>query len=213
MISLVCDSSRRRVRSCWRALDSLRQRYPRTRPPARRRTPKRPVSGFIVVDTRFYCRSNTLLSHHSFPHTFFDFDIGCDWFFCILFSFALDGVIILLSLYQQFYVSCSEFFLDDLLPPIVVQETTNCDADRPIEVRRSDSPDSDVIPQSFATRIDELNLLGEIDEEKSFVINSAKNDCEFRIDKLNLWFFFICIWIVCRRLFSYRLILYVTIVD
>lgn len=75
---------------------------------------------------------------------------------------------------------------DDLLPPIVVQATAKCDADRPTEVRRPDTPDSDVIPQSFTTRIDELNLLGEIDEEKSFVINSARNDCEFRIDKLNL---------------------------
>ncbi|XP_011863379.1 PREDICTED: uncharacterized protein LOC105559583 [Vollenhovia emeryi] len=75
---------------------------------------------------------------------------------------------------------------DDLLPPIVVQETANCEVDRPIEVRRPDTPDSDVIPQSFVTRIDELNLLGEIDEERSFVTNSARNDCEFRIDKLNL---------------------------
>ncbi|XP_077274020.1 uncharacterized protein LOC143903878 [Temnothorax americanus] len=76
---------------------------------------------------------------------------------------------------------------DDLLPPIVVRETANCDANRPpIEVRRPDTSDNDVIPQSFMTRIDELNLLGEIDEEKSFVTNSARNDCEFRIDKLNL---------------------------
>ncbi|XP_036142679.1 uncharacterized protein LOC105840082 isoform X2 [Monomorium pharaonis] len=75
---------------------------------------------------------------------------------------------------------------DDLLPPIVVQETANCDADRSTEVRRPDSPDSDVMLQSFTTRIDELNLLGEIDEEKSFVNNSARNNCEFRIDKLNL---------------------------
>lgn len=75
---------------------------------------------------------------------------------------------------------------DDLLPPIVVQETANCDVNRPTEVRRPGTPDSDVIPQSFTTRIDELNLLGEIDEEKSFVNNSKRNDCEFRIDKLNL---------------------------
>lgn len=79
-----------------------------------------------------------------------------------------------------------EFSLDDLLPTIVIQETVNCDVDRPTEVPRPDTPDSDVIPQSFTTHIDELNLLGEIDEEKSFVINSARNDCEFRIDKLNL---------------------------
>ncbi|XP_011704676.1 PREDICTED: uncharacterized protein LOC105459973 [Wasmannia auropunctata] len=75
---------------------------------------------------------------------------------------------------------------DDLLPPIVVRETAKCDAERPIEIRRPGTPDSDVIPQSFTTRIDELNLLGEIDEEKTFVANSTRNDCEFRIDKLNL---------------------------
>ncbi|KAL0112808.1 hypothetical protein PUN28_012222 [Cardiocondyla obscurior] len=74
---------------------------------------------------------------------------------------------------------------DDLLPPIIVQETRKCDSERPIK-GRSVTPDNDVIPQSFATRIDELNLLGEIDEEKSFVSNSTRNDCEFRIDKLNL---------------------------
>nr|XP_012216261.1 PREDICTED: uncharacterized protein LOC105668447 isoform X1 [Linepithema humile] len=77
---------------------------------------------------------------------------------------------------------------DDLLPAIVIQESKDCDADRPIKntSRCPDTPDCDVIPQSFTTNIDELNLLGEIGEGKSFGFNSARNDCEFRIDKLNL---------------------------
>ncbi|XP_011636448.1 uncharacterized protein LOC105426763 [Pogonomyrmex barbatus] len=74
---------------------------------------------------------------------------------------------------------------DDLLPLNVVQETKG-NADPRIEERPPDILNGDIIPQSFTTRIDELNLLGETDENKSFVINSAKNDCEFRIDKLNL---------------------------
>lgn len=100
------------------------------------------------------------------------------------FFLTLDNAIILSTIYQEF-IDYSVFSLDDLLPPIV-QATAKCDADRPIEIRRSDTPDGDVIPQSFTIRIDELNLLGETDEEKSFVVNSARNDCEFRIDKLNL---------------------------
>ncbi|KYN39020.1 hypothetical protein ALC56_06446 [Trachymyrmex septentrionalis] len=80
----------------------------------------------------------------------------------------------------------SEFSLDDLLLPIVVQETANCNIEQPIKISRPDTSDSDVIPQSFTTCIDELNLLGEIEDEKSFGINSTRNDCEFRIDKLNL---------------------------
>ncbi|KYN18224.1 hypothetical protein ALC57_09471 [Trachymyrmex cornetzi] len=76
----------------------------------------------------------------------------------------------------------SEFSLDDLLLPIVVQETANCN----IEISRPDTPDNDVIPQSFTICIDELNLLGETEDQKSFGINSTRNDCEFRIDKLNL---------------------------
>ncbi|KMQ95170.1 hypothetical protein RF55_4630 [Lasius niger] len=75
---------------------------------------------------------------------------------------------------------------DGLLPPIVIQETASHKIDRSNEVRRSDTPDGDVIPQSFTTNIDELNLLGEIAEEKTFDFNSTRNGCEFRIDKLNL---------------------------
>lgn len=74
---------------------------------------------------------------------------------------------------------------DDLLLPIVVQETANCNIEQS-EISRPDTPDSNVIPQSFTTCIDELNLLGETEDEKSFGINSTKNDCEFRVDKLNL---------------------------
>lgn len=81
------------------------------------------------------------------------------------------------------------FSSDGLLSPIVVQETIIRNDDRPIinkTPRCPDTPDCEVMSQSFTTNIDELNLLGEIGEEKSFVLNSAKNDCEFRIDKLNL---------------------------
>jgi len=104
----------------------------------------------------------------------------------LLFIVFVFVIVIVIVTYQQFDISYSEFSLDDLLPPSVVQETASCDAERSIELRRPDTPESDVIRESFTTRIDELNLLGEIDEEKSFVINSTKNDCEFRIDKLNL---------------------------
>lgn len=105
-----------------------------------------------------------------------------------VFRFFLRLIALLFYCYciSNFTVDRCEFSLDDLLPPIVEQETANCDADQSTEVPRPDTPDNDVIPQSFATRIDELNLLGEIDEEKSFVINSTRNDCKFRIDKLNL---------------------------
>lgn len=83
---------------------------------------------------------------------------------------------------------------DDLLPPIVIRESKDCDADRPIKStsrtkcpdRIPHTPDFDVIPQSFTTNIDELNLLGEIGEGKSFVYSSARNDCKFSIDKLDL---------------------------
>ncbi|XP_018397952.1 PREDICTED: uncharacterized protein LOC108775972 [Cyphomyrmex costatus] len=75
---------------------------------------------------------------------------------------------------------------DNLLIPIIVQETANCNTEQSNEIPRPDTPDSDVIPQSFTTRIDELNLLGETEDEKSFDINSTRDDCEFRIDKLNL---------------------------
>lgn len=78
---------------------------------------------------------------------------------------------------------------DGLLSPIVVQETIIRNDDQPIinkTPRCPDTPDCEVMPQSFTTNIDELNLLGEIGEEKSFVLNSARNDCKFRIDKLNL---------------------------
>lgn len=78
---------------------------------------------------------------------------------------------------------------DDLLSSIVVREaTTNREVDRPVEIRRPDTPDGGVVvPQSFTTNIDELNLLGESGETESFVPNfAARNDCEFRIDKLNL---------------------------
>lgn len=88
--------------------------------------------------------------------------------------------------YQYFYISQFEFFLDGLLPPIVIQETASHKIDRSNEVRRSDTLDGDVIPQSFTTNIDELNLLGEIAEEKTFDFNSTRNGCQFRIDKLNL---------------------------
>jgi len=113
-----------------------------------------------------------------------DFSVFYFFLYSIELSFII--IIIIIIIYQQVYISYFEFSLDDLLPPIVVQETANCDAERSIELRRPDTPESDVIPQSFTTRIDELNLLGEIDEDKSFVINSTRDDCEFRIDKLNL---------------------------
>ncbi|XP_050464992.1 uncharacterized protein LOC126858564 [Cataglyphis hispanica] len=75
---------------------------------------------------------------------------------------------------------------DGLLSPIIIQETASHKIDRSNEVRKLDTPDGDVIPQSFTTNIDELNLLGEVGEEKIFDFNSTRNDCEFRIDKLNL---------------------------
>ena len=73
-----------------------------------------------------------------------------------------------------------------MLPPIIIQESKVCDADRPMKdtLRCPDTPDFNVIPQSFTTNIDELNLLGEIGEGKSF--NSTRNDCKFSIDKLDL---------------------------
>ncbi|GAB1866897.1 SEFIR domain-containing protein [Camponotus japonicus] len=58
--------------------------------------------------------------------------------------------------------------------------------DRSNEVHKLDTPDGDVIPQSFTTNIDELNLLGEVSEEKNLDFNFTRNDCEFHIDKLNL---------------------------
>ncbi|XP_029662622.1 uncharacterized protein LOC115235160 [Formica exsecta] len=75
---------------------------------------------------------------------------------------------------------------DGLLSPIILQETASHKIDRSNEIHKLDTPDGDVIPQSFTTNIDELNLLGEIGEEKTFDFNSTRNDCEFRIDKLNL---------------------------
>ncbi|KAL6439571.1 hypothetical protein ACFW04_003990 [Cataglyphis niger] len=75
---------------------------------------------------------------------------------------------------------------DGLLSSIIIQETASHKIDRSNEVCKLDTPDGDVIPQSFTTNIDELNLLGEVDEEKIFDFNSRRNDCEFRIDKLNL---------------------------
>ncbi|EZA50051.1 hypothetical protein X777_11715 [Ooceraea biroi] len=76
---------------------------------------------------------------------------------------------------------------DDLLPPaIVVQETTDHVVDGPVETRRPDTPDGDVIPRSFTTNIDELNLLGENREGEAFAPNPTRNDGEFRIDNLNL---------------------------
>ncbi|XP_029175793.1 uncharacterized protein LOC114944172 [Nylanderia fulva] len=76
-----------------------------------------------------------------------------------------------------------------LSPPIVIQETASIKyrkIDESDEVHKSDMVDGSVIPHSFTTNIDELNLLGEIDEKKIPEFNSTKNDCEFRIDKLNL---------------------------
>lgn len=75
---------------------------------------------------------------------------------------------------------------DGLLSPIIIQEeTVSHKTDRSNEVCKLDAPENDVIPQSFTTNIDELNLLGEVDEEKTD-FNFMSNDCEFRIDKLNL---------------------------
>ncbi|XP_032666687.1 uncharacterized protein LOC116842091 isoform X2 [Odontomachus brunneus] len=78
---------------------------------------------------------------------------------------------------------------DDLLPSIVVRETVNrCEPDRVVSASESDSVDvDDVIPQSFATDINELNLLGESDDKETVrSVYPAKDDCEFRIDRLNL---------------------------
>jgi len=71
-----------------------------------------------------------------------------------------------------------------------MEETTNhMNLDESIEIPRPDIPDGDVIPQSFTTNIDELNLLGENREEEAFVYNRTGEDREFRIDNLNLWSF------------------------
>ena len=108
---------------------------------------------------------------------------------------------LLILLCRYFYVNRFEFSLNGLFPAIVIQETTSHKIDRSNEVRKPDTSDGDVIPQSFTTNIDELNLLGEVGQEKSsYDFNSTRNDCEFRIDKLNLWFFFFFIRakIVCK---------------
>lgn len=79
---------------------------------------------------------------------------------------------------------------DGLLPPpIVKEETANLKyhkIDRSNEIHKSDTSNGGVIPYSFTTNIDELNLLGEVGEKKISDFNSTRNDCEFRIDKLNL---------------------------
>lgn len=77
---------------------------------------------------------------------------------------------------------------DGLLSPIIKneKEIQEIKIDRSNEVDSLDTLNNDVIPQSFTTNIDELNLLGEVGEEKNFDFNSMRNDCEFRIDKLNL---------------------------
>lgn len=75
---------------------------------------------------------------------------------------------------------------DGLLPSPKVKEETVSKIDRSNEVHKSDTPNGDVIPHSFTTNIDELNLLGEGGEKKISDFNSTRNDCEFRIDKLNL---------------------------
>lgn len=79
-------------------------------------------------------------------------------------------------------------YLDGLLSPIIKneKEIQEIKIDRSNEVDSLDTLNNDVIPQSFTTNIDELNLLGEVGEEKNFDFNSMRNDCEFRIDKLNL---------------------------
>ncbi|XP_011136078.2 uncharacterized protein LOC105181149 [Harpegnathos saltator] len=82
---------------------------------------------------------------------------------------------------------------DDLLPSVVVRQTAESRREcEPERVLPTDDPDippdvGDVIPQSFATDINELNLLGENDEkETARSAHSARSDCEFRIDRLNL---------------------------
>jgi len=86
-----------------------------------------------------------------------------------------------------------EFSSDELLPPVTfIEETTNhMNLDESIEIPRSDIPDADILPQSFTTNIDELNLLGENREGEVFVYNRTGDrtgGCEFRIDNLSLWF-------------------------
>lgn len=78
-------------------------------------------------------------------------------------------------------------FLAGLLSSIIKNEKVqDIKIDRSNEVHKLDTPDGDVIPQSFTTNIDELNLLGEVSEEKNLDFNFTRNDCEFHIDKLNL---------------------------
>jgi len=128
------------------------------------------------------CHSNTLLLLHSLSCTFLRFQRNFLFYFFLylryFFYYCISNFILVAILYH------SEFSLDDLLP-IVVQETANCNIEQPLEISRPDASDSDVIPQSFTTCIDELNLLGETEDEKSFGINST-NDYEFHVNKLNL---------------------------
>lgn len=87
----------------------------------------------------------------------------------------------------------SQLPADDLLPSIVARKTeSHCEPEPDVQAVPTSEPDTvvdvdDVIPRSFATDINELNLLGENDvKETERSAYPAKNDCEFRIDRLNL---------------------------
>lgn len=93
------------------------------------------------------------------------------------------------------YLSSNNFYFelltDDLLPSIVAREIENHRKREPdIPAVSTSEPDvdvDDVVPRSFATDINELNLLGENDnKETARSVYPARSDCEFRIDRLNL---------------------------
>ncbi|XP_014482953.1 PREDICTED: uncharacterized protein LOC106748683 [Dinoponera quadriceps] len=68
---------------------------------------------------------------------------------------------------------------DELLSSIVAPDRAVL-AGEPVHI-------DEVIPQSFATDINELNLLGENEEkETARGVYPVRSDCEFRIDRLNL---------------------------